>query len=90
MVYRVQAKLLCSAISPRRDRGSVSVHENPAPEVNEGAAPLMVRTALIFIANPLTAAQLSLIGRMLVWMKRPPDWENTSNRHLYQEWPNFK
>ena len=59
--------------SPSRDLGSLSVQEKP--EVRVGRAPLLVRVAFTDMAKPGMAAQLSLTGRMSVWMKRPPDWE---------------
>ena len=70
-------------LSPSWERGSVSVQAKPAPEALVGVAPLVVRRASTVMAKPPTAAQLSLTGRMLVWMKRPPDCEKMSTRHQY-------
>ena len=58
--------------SPGWERGSVSVQAKPLPDAVVGVAPLRVRTASTVILKPATAAQLSLTGRMAVWMNLPP------------------
>ena len=63
----------------------MSVQPKPVPDrpVPEGALAPLARAELMSMANPLTAAQLSLTGRMAVWMKRPPAWAKMSSRHQY-------
>ena len=53
----------------------------PVLDEIEGALAPVVRAELTVIANPLTAAQLSLTGRMLVRMNLPPACAKTSRIH---------
>jgi hypothetical protein len=70
-------------LAPRWERGSVSVQAKPVPDipVPEGAAVPVVRRAFTVIANPETAAQLSLMGSTLVRRKLPPDCAKISSTH---------
>ena len=68
-------------LAPIWERGSVSVQPKPVLDETEGALAPVARAELTVMANPLTAAQLSLTGRMLVRTKAPPAWEKTSSTH---------
>lgn len=46
----------------------MSVQEKPVEDAMDGAAPLLVRVESILILKLVREPQLSLMGRMLVWM----------------------
>ena len=55
----------------------------PVPDVPvpEGALVPLAWAGFTSMGNPLTAAQLSMMGRRLVRMKLPPDCEKISKMH---------